>query len=197
MFLRQSPISRVCDFRFYIRNAGNQMHKQTSSTTRKTLINELMQRWNIHLCQAIRVVGSVEAGEDVLQNTALKCLTTKPGETPEYLGRYVSGMVRNAAIDYLRKHKREIPVSFDEEDQLIRAGTTSLCGQIHLEKRQELQRVIDALFSMPNRSRDALLRHRLNGIKQNQIAKELSVSPTLVNFIIKDADQRCRQAIDA
>lgn len=47
--------------------------------------------------------------------------------------------------------------------------------------------------SSPKRTRYAFEMYRLHGVPQKDIAKELGVSPTLVNFMIRDALVHCRK----
>lgn len=162
------------------------------TTTRRELLEELMSHRKIHLCHAIKVVGSIEAAEDVLQNTAIKCLSSKDIQRPEKMRSYVSKMVRNAALDYVRKHRNEIAEPFDEEHMLAKAGVDERCGQAVLENKQLLAEIVTAISQFPRRKRDAFIRHRVAGVPQNQIANDLSVSCTLVNFMIKEVDTSCR-----
>ncbi|MGR3759135.1 sigma-70 family RNA polymerase sigma factor [Roseobacteraceae bacterium NS-SX3] len=171
------------------------MSDHTRRPVREALIHELVTRRKLHLCTALKLVGSMDAAEDVLQNTALKCLSGPPQNLPEKPCRYVARMVRNAAVDYLRKTRKEIAVPFEDESQLAAAGTTSLCGQACLEQKQELLTVAGALSALPPRKRDAFLRHRLSEVPQKQIAEELNVSRTLVNVMIKEAQSSCVQAL--
>jgi RNA polymerase sigma-70 factor (ECF subfamily) len=52
-----------------------------------------------------------------------------------------------------------------------------------------------ALAQMPERTRYAFEMYKLHGRTQNDIAKDLGVSPTLVNFMVRDALLHCRQAL--
>ncbi|TNJ42751.1 sigma-70 family RNA polymerase sigma factor [Phaeobacter sp. B1627] len=167
----------------------------TSLPVCEILVGELISRRKLHLSHALKYVGRPDAAEDILQNTALKCLSSPPQTPPDSPRCYVSRMVRNAAIDYLRKHAREVSTSFEEEGQLARAGTTSLCGHVCLEDKQELAAVARALSRLPARKRDAFLRHRLSEVPQKRIAEELKVSRALINVMIKQADRHCAMAL--
>ena len=56
-----------------------------------------------------------------------------------------------------------------------------------------LENIADALTELPQRTRYAFEMYRLHGVPQKDIAKELGVSPTLVNFMIRDALVHCRK----
>ena len=55
-----------------------------------------------------------------------------------------------------------------------------------------LEHIAVALTELPSRTRYAFEMYRLHGVQQKDIAKELGVSPTLVNFMIRDALIHCR-----
>lgn len=168
------------------------MDDVVTKTTREALLEELIKNHKMHLCRALKIVGSFTAAEDVVQNTALKCLSSAQLDKPEKVQGYVSKMVTNAALDYLRKNMREVPNSFDDSQQSELIGADERCGYRHCEQREELQLVANEIAKFPQRKQDAFIWHRLGGISQKQIAQNLAVSPTLVNFMVKDIEQVCR-----
>ena len=165
------------------------------SQAREALIAELMSNRKMLLCQALRIVRSQAAAEDVLQDTALKCMSYTPDTMPKKIGGYVSRIVRNTAVDHLRRQRLERYDSFDGEDSHFKMGSDDRCGFVCLEGKDKLHSVTKTLRSLPKRHQDAFLRHRLSGVPQKQIANELSVSPTLVNFMIREVDNACRAAL--
>lgn len=162
---------------------------------RDALITELMKNRKMLFCQAMKIVRSYAAAEDVLQDSALKCLSSPPRAMPEKVGGYVSRIVRNTAVDYMRRQRLERSDTIDGEDGLLKTGSDHRCGSFCLESKDSLHSVTKALGSLPKRHQDAFLRHRLSEVPQKQIAQELSVSPTLVNFMIRDVDNACRAAV--
>jgi RNA polymerase sigma-70 factor (ECF subfamily) len=60
---------------------------------------------------------------------------------------------------------------------------------------EALNRVMTSLNDLPKRTHDAFIRHRIEGVPQKDIAEELGVSRTLVNFMIKDAHRYCEQSL--
>ncbi len=57
---------------------------------------------------------------------------------------------------------------------------------------QALRIVLAALEELPERTWHAFELHRIGGMSQRDIALQLKVSPTLVNFMIRDAHNHCR-----
>ncbi|WP_420006636.1 sigma-70 family RNA polymerase sigma factor [Arenibacterium sp. LLYu02] len=133
-----------------------------------------------------------EAAEDVLQNTALKCLTKPPHRCPDNPRCYVAQMVRNASIDYLRKSRRELPTDFQDEAQDLLVGSTPLCGRVHLEHKQTLQVVARTLGTLPERNQQIFLRHRMSEARQKDIADAFDLSPARVNGVVKQVQDICR-----
>ncbi|WP_280790733.1 sigma-70 family RNA polymerase sigma factor [Methylopila sp. M107] len=145
---------------------------------------------------AARIIGCPRHAEDIVQNIALKlCECPRLPEFKDPHG-YVRRMVRNAAIDAVRRvagERRVIAADADAE----KAPEPTGCALDRMEACEALAAAIDALAQMPVRTRAALVAHRLRGEAQKDIAARLGVSPTLVNFMVRDATAVCREAAEA
>lgn len=105
---------------------------------------------------------------------------------------YLFQIVRNLAIDHYRKQALEQKYSGPEEEGLnvVIQGASPETSHINYAT---LEHIADALTELPKRTRYAFEMYRLHGVPQKDIAKELGVSPTLVNFMIRDALVHCRK----
>lgn len=105
---------------------------------------------------------------------------------------YLFQIVRNLAIDHYRKQALEQKYSGPEEEGLnvVIQGASPEASHINYAT---LEHIADALTELPGRTRYAFEMYRLHGVPQKDIAKELGVSPTLVNFMIRDALVHCRK----
>jgi RNA polymerase sigma-70 factor (ECF subfamily) len=105
---------------------------------------------------------------------------------------YLFQIVRNLAIDHYRKQALELRYSGAEEEGLnvVIHGASPEASHINFNT---LDNIADALTELPQRTRYAFEMYRLHGVPQKDIAKELGVSPTLVNFMIRDALVHCRK----
>lgn len=74
-------------------------------------------------------------------------------------------------------------------------ATPSASPEIEHEDRQTLEAISSALQTLPERTRYAFEMYRLHGRTQKEIAEELGVSPTLVNFMVRDALIHCRKTL--
>ncbi len=178
---------------------GRRAHGRDAMPTRTNdgpsgiLLEVLLHRRSELVETARRVVRCGARAEDVVQDVALKvCQNEVSAEIADAAG-FLRRMVRNAAIDAVRQSGRECRRSAPPEaGDAVPAPCD--CPLRRLEARQSLHRAIQALDEAPARTREAFLAHRVDGVPQKDIAARAGVSPTLVNFMIRDATALCRAA---
>lgn len=135
--------------------------------------------------------------EDVVQEAAMRAMAADAGEgciaCP--LG-FACRVVRNLAIDRRRSLDLEAGRRAPEElADAVPAPCADPCAR--LEACEALRAALAALDELPERTRRAFTRHRLGDVPQKVIAAELGVSPTLVNFMVRDAQEHCRSRLRA
>ncbi|MDR6927152.1 RNA polymerase factor sigma-70 [Pseudomonas sp. BE134] len=142
---------------------------------------------------AARITGCRSRAEDVVQDAFFR-LQSAPAITSSFKAQlsYLFQIVRNLAIDHYRKQALEQKYSGPEEEGLnvVIQGASPETSHINFST---LEYIADALTELPSRTRYAFEMYRLHGVPQKDIAKELGVSPTLVNFMIRDALVHCRK----
>ncbi|KEA62518.1 Sigma factor PvdS, controling pyoverdin biosynthesis [Marinobacterium lacunae] len=163
-------------------------------TANESLLAAYQQHRSNLLALARRYVHTHWAAEDVVHDVLIKCLERRLSTPLKQPAGYLSRMVRNQAIDYARTRAREMRLICDgvdcaELDCPIR-GPEPLA-----EAHEHLQCILCALEKMPARKREAFERHRLEGDSQKSIAHAFGVSPTLINFMIKEVQRGCEQAL--
>lgn len=143
---------------------------------------------------AFKVLDNLSCAQDVVQNTYLKLSEDRPVCEAREPVAYLFRMVRNLAIDAHRRATLEAGFLVGEE---FGDGVAACCGtpESLLASRQQLRLVIDALSTLPERTRSAFELHRLKGLTQREIGTRLGVSITLVNFMIRDATAHCANAL--
>ena len=141
----------------------------------------------------LRLVTNQTEAEDVVQDAFFR-LQSAPQITSSFKAQlsYLFQIVRNLAIDHYRKQALEQKYSGTEEEGLnvVIHGASPETSHINFST---LERIAVALTELPNRTRYAFEMYRLHGVQQKDIAKQLGVSPTLVNFMIRDALVHCRR----
>lgn len=142
---------------------------------------------------AARITGCRSRAEDVVQDAFFQ-LQRAPEITSSFKAQlsYLFQIVRNLAIDHYRKQTLELKYSGPQEEGLnvVIHGASPEASHINFST---LETIASALSELPPRSRYAFEMYRLHGVPQKDIAKELGVSPTLVNFMIRDALVHCRK----
>ncbi|MBN6716216.1 RNA polymerase factor sigma-70 [Pseudomonas capsici] len=142
---------------------------------------------------ATRITGCTSRAEDVVQDAFFR-LQSAPEISSSIKAQlsYLFQIVRNLAIDHYRKQALEQKYSGSEEEGLnvVVHGASPETSHINFVT---LEHIADALAQLPSRTRYAFEMYRLHGVPQKEIARELGVSPTLVNFMIRDALVHCRK----
>lgn len=148
------------------------------------------------LCHvATKILGSRDRAEDVVQDAYLKIVDAKAVFVVKQPTAYVFRIVRNLAIDRYRRTALESGVfTVAEAGQNVPA--TSGTPEALTISRQQLNLVARAIEQLPARTRRVFELYRAGGHTQREIAQMLDVSPTLVNFMIRDALDHCRSALE-
>lgn len=142
---------------------------------------------------AASILGCRQRAEDVVQDTWFK-LADLPSQHQQQVRQpraFLMRLVRNLAIDRYRRLAMESTL-FAAPEEALELSCSSATPEHRLISRQALAQVAEALATLPERTRHAFLLHRLDGYTQREVAEQLGVSVTLVNFMIRDAQQCCR-----
>jgi RNA polymerase sigma factor (sigma-70 family) len=146
--------------------------------------------------QAERIVGCRSQAEDIVHDAFLKIIADGRKYNVESRASYMMKIVRNLAIDHYRRKFVETRLFSGKEERAALVSEPAQPDSINMH-RQILQVVASALSELPERTRYAFEAGRIQGVSQKEIAVRLSVSPTLVNFMIRDALVHCRQRVAA
>lgn len=109
---------------------------------------------------------------------------------------YACRMVYNLALDEARKRSYE-KLNMTPVDGMESIPAPSVSALDCLVTTETLWEVLNSLNNLPKRTQDAFVRHRVDGIPQKDIAEEMGVSRTLVNFMIRDGHRACQQTLSA
>ena len=160
------------------------------------LLQAFVDNRRVLIKTAARITGCRSRAEDVVQDAFFR-LQSAPHITSSFKAQlsYLFQIVRNLAIDHYRKQALEQKYSGPEEEGLnvVIHGASPEISHINF---RTLENIADALGELPSRTRYAFEMYRLHGVPQKDIARELGVSATLVNFMIRDALVHCREVSD-
>ncbi|WP_236100848.1 sigma-70 family RNA polymerase sigma factor [Pseudomonas argentinensis] len=144
---------------------------------------------------ATRILGCRSRAEDVLQDAFLKLwegnLNLSRLEAPE---RYLSRLVRNLAIDHLRRLQLE--QRYGAVAELADLQPSEISPEQAVGGQQAVRRLLDALAELTPRMRRVFTLSRLDGLTQREVATRLGASPALINLILRDTLGHCRVRLD-
>lgn len=142
---------------------------------------------------ASAIVGCRSQAEDVVQDAYLRFNEATNKGIPQSPVSYLYRIVRNLAIDRIRGWKRESEaLPLVELDQAVTAHTPE---DISLH-RDELRHLTLALKSLDDRTRIAVIMHRVHGAKLREIADVLGISTSLAHGLVMKGMDTCRRHMD-
>jgi RNA polymerase sigma-70 factor (ECF subfamily) len=166
-------------------------------TQRRRLLEAYCRHQRPLVDSAQALMGCRSRAEDVVQDAFLKLWEHGTGRGVRDEGKFLFRVVRNLAIDRLRRlalerrhggcdtlvEQEPAPASSSPEQRVLVSDT--------------LQHVMAAVSELPGRMQRALELHRIEGQTQRDVARQLGVSPTLVNFMLRDALAHCQAKLNS
>jgi RNA polymerase sigma factor (sigma-70 family) len=148
---------------------------------------------------ALAIVRVPEEADDVVQDSYVKLIEARSDAVVRQPLAYCFQVVRNMALDRLRRASFEANLFLVEEEG---QAVPSIHGhpERHAISFQNIAIIDRALAALPARTRRAFELYRLNGFTQRDIGRELGVSAGLVNGMIREAMMaltHCRELLGA
>jgi RNA polymerase sigma factor (sigma-70 family) len=128
-----------------------------------------------------RIVGNSATTEDLVHDAFVKALVAARPQDIRDEKAYLSRVARNLAIDQKRKETRNGEVG---EEALFTLVDPSPSPETIAADRQALAITLDAIASLPERTRRALEMHRLGDRTLAEIGKTLGVSTSLTARLV-------------
>nr|WP_163500602.1 sigma-70 family RNA polymerase sigma factor [Halomonas socia] len=143
----------------------------------------------------LKILANRELAEDVVHDAYLKVREAGAAVSVKQPAAYAFQVARCLAIDRYRRRALETGIFSGESDD-TQGVTYSTPERIEIG-REELRLVSRAMNSLPTRTRRAFELYRMAGYTQREVAEQLGVSTTLVNFMIRDALSHCRSSLSS
>ncbi|RWU22851.1 RNA polymerase factor sigma-70 [Pseudomonas alkylphenolica] len=169
------------------------MQKPTTAGNGSQLLEVFFERRQRLIGLAARITGCRSHAEDIVHEAFLKVGEADASEPIRSQASYLTRAVRNLSIDHYRRRQFEERWIVNEEDSSEVSGPRTETPETLVSDQQVLERVSEVLADLPERTRYAFEMCRIHGMKQNEIAKILGVSPALVHAMISEALLHCRQ----
>ncbi|RHU25615.1 RNA polymerase sigma-70 factor [Parabacteroides sp. TM07-1AC] len=157
-----------------------------------TSYNKLFVRYYSRLCCYVyRLLGEKEDAEDVVQDLFFTLWNNrKKIAIGENVSGYLYKMARNLALNHIRTQTNYKTVLENREEQL------SYYEENPLETEEFRMALYDCINLLPGRCKEVLLLHRVKGLKQKEIADQLSISVKTIKNQIWASLQRLKKCLE-
>lgn len=133
---------------------------------------------------ATRVLGDADRAEDIVQDVLTEMLSDERWKVVPRAKMYIIRSIYNRCYNYLRRLKIVPMRSFAEREELFLADDSPDALQI-LEGRDTMSRVLDALETLPPRTKLVFTLSTIGNLSVQQIAKRFGTDDAVVRRQIK------------
>ena len=148
---------------------------------------------------AQKIVGTPQIADEVIQDAYLKIVEMTGVRDILKPFCYCCQVVRNLALDHCRRQAVESTYRIYPDDGELPQVCGGSIPDHQLHGLQVLNAIDRILGGLPSRTRHVFELYRLGGLTQRDIAQQLGCSATLVNFMLRDANDAiagCRELVD-
>lgn len=154
--------------------------------------NKLFVRYYSRLCYYVyRLLTDKEDAEDVVQDLFLTLWNNRSKiEIEENVSSYLYKMAKNLALNHIRTKANYRSLLENQQD------TLSYYEENHLETEEFRIILYDCIDRLPERCKEVLLLHRVKGLKQKEIADQLSISVKTIKNQIWSSLQKIKKCME-
>lgn len=154
----------------------------------RSLLAQVQNERPIHVAYAASITGDRAAAEDVVQEATLRMIDINAAQGGERLLTigYFRRIVRNAALDLVRRRSRERRALAADAARLTLPPGTPTPEQVYAD-REATHHLEAALAELTPDQRTALTLQRIEGMRLADIASRLGVSVPTVHRLVRDA----------
>lgn len=149
------------------------------SATREALAQSLSARYRAPLMAYFnRRTGDFDAAEDLAQEVLVRALQRRELDGVESPDAYVFKIARNLLHDRVRR--ADVRQKHQVELKLRGEGAEELSAERVFQGREELEKAMNALAELKEKTRDIFILSRLEGMKYREIADLYGMSVSAV-----------------
>ncbi len=137
------------------------------------------------------IVHDAARAEDIVQDAWMRLAQVAKTQAVGKPKTLIYVIVRNLAIDSLRRHKREDSLHGEIETAELTVADDNPSAETAAIARSELESVLEALASLPERQRRAIELYRFEGLKLREVGERLGISTSLAQLLIVDGLAIC------
>lgn len=150
-----------------------------------------------------RFIGNRSRAEEIAQEVFIKVYNSAKRYRPKAkFSTWLYKIVTNLCLDKLRKKENFSEMSFDNvvdigEKEMAKEipDSTQVMQDVILEKKESDSLIKEALDSMPNRQRMAIILREYNGLSYKEISKLLCCSTKAVESLLYHAKQGLKEKL--
>ena len=144
-----------------------------------------------------RKLGSLEDAQEVAQEALLRVHQLENADQIDNTRAFLFQVAANMATDQLRRRSLQKRYLESEADRAADFGGEPdfATPEKVVAAREQIARIYHAMDTMPLKSRQALMLHRVRGLSYTEIAHEMGVSVSSVEKYILDALKHCREQL--
>lgn len=157
-------------------------------------IERLFREHNAALLRFVAArLGSEQEAKEVAQEAYVRLLRLDHPEAISYLRAFLFKTAANLALDRVRARGRRPPLQSLDDSAL---PMFDLTPDREIEGQERLASVQLALSELPEKCRQALLMHRLQGLTRAEIGARLGVGERMVRLYLARALEHLRTRLD-
>ncbi|EKT55391.1 putative DNA-binding protein [Providencia burhodogranariea DSM 19968] len=171
-------------------------------TNDKSLSRKISGAYQSTYSQLVRFfrnrLGNSNDADDLSQDVFTLWLNRKEQSPVKESRAYLFKIANHVLIDHWRRNQRQAKSETPIDDASIEhnvEATQEDPSEI-LEHQQRIQRLGEAIDSLPPRRREAFLLYRFDGLSQSEIAERMDISISMVEKHIAAALVHCKKHLD-
>lgn len=139
------------------------------------------------------LMRSTKDAEDIVQDSYIRIVQAKHYKAVDYPRAYIFRIVRNVAIDHMRRSKRADKAMMLVEVDL--ADTESFATPENwLLAEESVNHQLEAIAALPPKCRNVYAMRKFHGLSHKEIADRLGLSVRTVENHIAKASRRCQNS---
>jgi RNA polymerase sigma-70 factor (ECF subfamily) len=143
-----------------------------------------------------RITFSQQAAEDVTQNTFIKSYQNLRGfDTSKKFSSWIYRIAHNEAVNYVRKHKREITTS--EETWFDSKASERESVESAVDRKLSNELLASVLKELPLKYREPIVLHTLEGKSYEEVSDILRIPTATVGTRIRRGKSKLKAIIKA
>ena len=135
---------------------------------------------------------SVRDVDDVVQESYLRVWQAKASQPIQHAKAFLFRIARNLMLDTVRS-ARHAPLQETADLAALRILDTRPDAADALLQREILQLLADAVVALPGHYRDVIVLHKIQGLKQQEVAARLGLSERSVEKYVARGLARCEK----